>query len=81
MITFSQKERDLIELVPFDTPISSTELITLYYGENPPLHARPTIIGRLRGIVAKCEELNLDWTIEKTVRSGPIAQRFKRVNK
>lgn len=77
-IKFSQRELDLIKLVPFNKPINSTMLVELYFGQNPPLNARPIIISRLRHIAKKAEAANLDWRLHKTYRTGPIPQSFWR---
>lgn len=89
VVRFSQLELDLIDLIPFDQKsnengrpgINTSELSTLYFGKNPPMNARPIIIGRLRGIAKKAEVAGLDWRLRKTYRSGPIPQSFWRETK
>jgi len=51
--------------------VSSRELLTQYYGAQPPLNARAILTNRLRGLAAKAEFANEPWRICKGPRAGP----------
>jgi hypothetical protein len=79
-VKFSNLEMKLLALVPFDEPVNTTELLELYFGDDPPLHARQILTDRLNRISTKAEKLGLNWRINKTKRSGPIPQSFWRTH-
>lgn len=76
-VAFSQKELDLLDLLPKNGDrITSVELVEKYYGIDPPINARVIVVGRLRGIATKAKRSGLDWKLKKSKRAGPNPQSF-----
>jgi hypothetical protein len=76
-LRLTDRQKRLLALLPEDgSRITSRELLNSYFGDEPPLHARPIIIDRMNGIARKLDHMSSPIRIGKSKRAGPRPVEF-----
>lgn len=68
----SRREQELFELLPADGGrISSADLVTKFYGHQPPLYARQNVVAVMHALMLKFDRSDSQRRVRQSKRRGP----------
>jgi hypothetical protein len=73
----SPLQAKMLAAMPVGREVSSSDLIYLVYGVNPPYNVRGTLLSTMSVLTSKLDHLDIGWKIAKGPRKGPRPMTYK----